>query len=160
MPSRIRILKFINQIMNTYKQLYLNFLNNLKEEISLYKNEEDLWKLTGSISNTSGNLCLHMCGNLNHFFGAVIGNTGYIRDRDLEFSQKNIGREELIQNIEETKTMIENVFDNLSLKNINDIYPLDKFGESATIGFIMSRLVSHLAYHLGQINYHRRILDL
>jgi len=145
--------------MNTYKQLYLNFLDYVKEEISLYKNEEDIWRLAGKISNTPGNLCLHICGNLNHFFGATLGNTGYVRDRDMEFSRKNVSREELIKGVEDTKAMIEKVFDSITLENINDIYPLNKFGDNVTIGFVMSRLVSHLAYHLGQINYHRRILD-
>lgn len=142
-----------------YKQLYINFLNSLKDELSLYKNEKNIWILTGGISNTPGNLCLHICGNLKHFYGAVIGNTGYIRDRDLEFSQKNISRDELIRVVEETKEMIGKIFDELTPEDINKIYPLDKFGDKATYGFIFSRLVSHLAYHLGQINYHRRILD-
>lgn len=145
--------------MNSYKELYLKYLNDVKDEISLYKNEENIWKLAGEINNTPGNLCLHLCGNLNHFIGATIGNTGYIRERELEFSQKNVKKEELIKEIEKTKAMIEKVFNTITLENINDIYPLDKFGDQVTIGFIMSRLVSHLAYHLGQINYHRRILD-
>lgn len=145
--------------MNSYKQLYIDFLNALKTEISSYKNEENIWKLEGSISNTPGNLCLHICGNLNHFYGAVIGNTGYVRDRDLEFSARNLSREDLIKGIEDTKKMMENIFDGLTLNDVNKIYPIDKFGDNVTYGFIFSRLISHLTYHLGQINYHRRILD-
>lgn len=146
--------------MNSFKQLYLNFLNSLRDEISSYKEPENIWLLKGSISNTPGNLCLHVCGNLNHFFGAVIGNTGYIRERDLEFSKKILSREELINDIEQTKIMIGKIFDGLTPDDINKIYPINKFGENVTYGFIFSRLVSHLSYHLGQINYHRRITDL
>ena len=146
--------------MNSFKQLYLNFLNSLKDEISLYKDPENIWLLSGSISNTPGNLCLHICGNLNHFFGAVIGNTGYIRERDQEFSKRNLSREELFGAIEETKIMIGKIFDDLTQDDINKIYPINKFGENVTYGFIFSRLVSHLSYHLGQINYHRRLTDL
>ena len=146
--------------MNSFKQLYLNFLNSLKDEISLYKDPENIWLLSGSISNTPGNLCLHICGNLNQFFGAVIGNTGYIRERDLEFSKKKLSREELINDIEQTKIMIGKIFDGLTPDDINKIYPINKFGENVTYGFIFSRLVSHLSYHLGQINYHRRLTDL
>lgn len=145
--------------MNSYKQLYINFLDALKEEISLYKNEENIWKLSGAISNTPGNLCLHLCGNLDHFFGAIIGNTGYIRDRDLEFSKKNVSREELIKGVEDSKRMLEKIFDGLTLEDINKIYPVNKFGDNVTYGFVFSRLVSHLAYHIGQINYHRRLTD-
>ncbi len=145
--------------MNSHKQLYNTFLNSLKDEISLYNNEENIWALSGGISNTAGNLCLHICGNLNHFFGAIIGNTGYVRERELEFSKKNVSREELLKGIEETRLMTEKIFGGLTSDDINKIYPLDKFGENVTYGFIFSRLISHLAYHVGQINYHRRILD-
>ena len=138
--------------MNSFKQLYLNFLNSLKDEISLYKDPENIWLLSGSISNTPGNLCLHICGNLNHFFGAVIGNTGYIRERDQEFSKRNLSREELFGAIDETKIMIGKIFDDLTQDDINKIYPINKFGENVTYGFMFSRLVSHLSYHLGQIN--------
>ncbi|MBK6773745.1 MAG: DUF1572 family protein [Ignavibacteria bacterium] len=146
--------------MNSFKQLYLNFLNSLKDEISLYKDPGNIWLLSGSISNTPGNLCLHICGNLNHFFGAVIGNTGYIRERDQEFSKRNLSREELFGAIDETKIMIGKIFDDLTQDDINKIYPINKFGENVTYGFIFSRLVSHLSYHLGQINYHRRLTDI
>ena len=145
--------------MNSYKKLYINFLDSLKEEITLYKNEEDIWRLFSAISNTPGNLCLHLCGNLDHFFGAVIGNTGYIRDRDLEFSKKNVSREELIEGIEQTKLMLEKIFDAMTLEDVNTVYPIDIFGDNVTYGFVFSRLISHLAYHIGQINYHRRLID-
>jgi len=145
--------------MQTYKKLYIDFLNALKNEISLYKNEENIWKLEGDITNTPGNLCLHLCGNLKHFYGAIIGNTGYVRERDLEFSRKNVSRNDLIKEVDETISMIEKIFDGLTLEDVNRIYPDDKFGENVTYGFVFSRLVSHLSYHIGQINYHRRILD-
>ncbi|HMS64932.1 MAG TPA: DUF1572 family protein [Ignavibacteria bacterium] len=145
--------------MNSFKKLYIDFLDALIKEVSLYKNEENIWKLSGSISNTAGNLCLHICGNLNHFYGAVLLKNGYARERDMEFSKKNVSTAELIKCVEETKSMIEEFFDSVTAEDINKIYPEDKFGENATYGFIFSRLVSHLSYHVGQINYHRRILD-
>lgn len=145
--------------MADYKKLYLHFLDQLKDEISLYRNDDDIWKLTGKITNTPGNLCLHLCGNLNHFIGAVLENTGYIRDRDKEFSQKNVSREDLLNEINNTKDMVEKVFDKSTSDNFNDIYPVNSFGENVTIGYIVSLLVAHLAYHVGQINYHRRIVE-
>ena len=72
----------------------------LKEEISLYKDETNLWKVENTISNSAGNLCLHLIGNLKHFIGATLGNTGYVRQRELEFSSKNIPRSELHSEID------------------------------------------------------------
>lgn len=145
--------------MNPHKKLYIDFLNQLKEEISLYKNEEDIWKTQGSISNTSGNLCLHICGNLNHFLGAALANTGYVRDRDPEFSRKNVSRGELVKRVDDSIATMGKVFDVINNERLEDIYPADKFGENVTNGFVLSRLVSHLAYHLGQINYNRRLIQ-
>ncbi|MBK8981045.1 MAG: DUF1572 family protein [Ignavibacteria bacterium] len=146
--------------MQNIKALYLSQLDALREEISLYKNESDLWVLNGEIKNTPGNLCLHICGNLNYFIGDLIGNTGYVRDRDKEFSDKNIGRETLYNNIEDTKNMIAKVFDDLGNDDFAKIYPDNKFGENPTYAFVFARLISHLSYHLGQINYHRRITEV
>jgi Protein of unknown function (DUF1572) len=145
--------------MNSYKQLYIKNLDSLSKEISSYKNEENIWKLTDGINNTPGNLCLHLCGNLNHFFGAVIGKTGYVRQRDMEFSKKNVSREELLKGIEETKKVMEKVLDNLKTDDLNSPYPNNTFGENQTIGTVIALLIFHLGYHLGQINYHRRLID-
>jgi len=145
--------------MNPHKQLYINFLDQLKEEISSYKNEDSIWKTGGSITNPPGNLSLHLCGNLNHFLGAILGNTDYVRNRDLEFSTKNVSRDELIKEVDRTISTLKKVFDGINDERLNDIYPSDKFGEDVSIGFVLSRLVSHLAYHVGQINYHRRMTD-
>ena len=145
--------------MENLKKLYLTQLDALKEEISLYKNEDDLWKLNGEINNTSGNLCLHICGNLNYFIGNLIGNTGYVREREKEFSEKNLSREFLFKNIEDTQNMLSKVFDNLGNDDFIKIYSDNKFGVNSTYAFVFARLVSHLSYHLGQINYHRRITE-
>ena len=145
--------------MQNYKELFIYYLNSLIKEIFSYKNEENIWKLSGEISNTSGNLCLHICGNLNHFFGAAIGNTGYVRERNLEFSKKNVSREDLIKGVEDTKIMMEKVLDSLTSNDLTKIYPLNQFGENVTYETVFLILISHLAYHVGQINYHRRILD-
>ena len=145
--------------MNPHKKLYIDLLHQLKEEISSYKNVDNIWKVEGSVTNSPGNLCLHLCGNLNHFLGATLGNTGYIRDRDMEFSKKNVSREELIKNVDKTIATIERVLDGISDERLKDNYPSDKFGENVSICFALSRLVSHLAYHVGQINYHRRMTD-
>ncbi|MFZ1319954.1 MAG: DUF1572 family protein [Ignavibacteria bacterium] len=143
--------------MKNIRKLYISELDGLIKEISLYDDEKNLWLLNGTISNSPGNLCLHICGNLNHFFGNIIGGTGYVRDRDKEFSDKNVSREELIKGIEETKNILNNMFENLSDEDLLKIYPEDFFGENSTYAFVMARLISHLSYHLGQINYHRRI---
>ena len=76
--------------LNILRLLYSRDLNRLKVEIEFYQKEESLWKIDKNISNSGGNLCLHLVGNLNTYIGAELGKTGYVRQRDLEFSLKDI----------------------------------------------------------------------
>ena len=112
-----------------------------------------------SISNSAGNLCLHLIGNLNYFVGAVLGNSGYVREREKEFTDKNVPKEKLVGNIEDVIVIVKNTFEKLSADDFEKIYPVNLFQKEMTTQFFMISLVGHLNYHLGQINYHRRLLD-
>lgn len=147
-------------LVETLKSLFNRDLNKLKVEIESYQNENQLWAIDKNISNSGGNLCLHLIGNINTYIGAEIGKTGYIRNRPLEFSLKDIPKSELIGKIEETIIVVNNTLDLLSEEDLNAIYPQIVFEKEMTTGFFFVHLSTHLAYHLGQINYHRRLLDL
>ena len=134
-------------------------LNKLKVEISSYKIESHIWSVDKSISNSAGNLCLHLIGNLNTYIGAALGNTGYIRNRELEFSLKNVSQKELINKIEETITVVNKSVSELSEAKLKDDFPLLVFENKTSTEYMLIHLATHLAYHLGQINYHRRLLD-
>ncbi len=140
-------------------EIFERDLNKLKDEIGLYSDETKLWIVDKDIINSAGNLCLHLIGNLNHFIGAALGNTGYIRERDKEFSLKNIPRKDLLESIEKTKKMVTDTIQQLNEDDFNKEYPEDKLGRKATTGFLLFYISSHLSYHLGQINYHRRLLQ-
>lgn len=147
-------------LTQTLKTIFGRELEKLKREIELYKDESRLWSIDKGISNSGGNLCLHLIGNLNTYIGKELGGTGYVRNRDLEFSQKNVPRKELLKMIGDTKLMVEKTLDNLSNQQLDKDYPVLVFDYKMTTSFFMVHLVAHLAYHLGQINYHRRLLDI
>lgn len=134
-------------------------LLKLKIEIESYKDESNLWRIEKNISNSGGNLCLHLVGNLNAYIGAILGQTGYVRDRDAEFSLKNIPRKELIQKIEETILVIDKVLPRLTQEQLEREYPIIVLKEPTSTEFFLVHLATHLTYHLGQINYHRRLID-
>ena len=146
-------------LLQTLKQLFNRDLNKLKKEIELYQNEKLIWHTEKNISNSGGNLCLHLIGNLNTYIGKEIGKTGYIRQRELEFSQKNIPRAELIQQIEKTIQTINFSLDQLSPEQLKEEYPILVWEEKTSTEYLLVHLTTHLTYHLGQINYHRRLLD-
>ncbi|MEO6669855.1 MAG: DUF1572 family protein [Ferruginibacter sp.] len=143
----------------TLTTIYNRDLNRLLTEIQQYNNEADLWKVNGQIKNSAGNLCLHLIGNLNLYIGKVLGNSNYIRTRELEFSCKNIPGTELIKKIEETIETINLSLDNLDEKLLESEYPLLVFDEMTSTEFLLVHLATHLNYHLGQINYHRRMIN-
>ncbi len=146
-------------ILESLNALFTRDLNKLKEEIGLYQDEKNMWFIDKNISNSAGNLCLHLIGNLNWFIGATLGHTGYIRNRDLEFSLKNVAREELLKKINETLEVVNSTLNNLPEEALKEEYPILVFQQKTTTEYFIIHLATHLTYHLGQINYHRRLVD-
>jgi uncharacterized damage-inducible protein DinB len=147
-------------LIEVLKTLFNRDLDRLKEEIELYQNENEIWHIEKGIANSAGNLCLHLIGNLNAYIGAELGKTNYIRNRSLEFSLKDIPKAELIKKIEETKSVVNNALSSVTEEMLQNEYPLLVFETKMTTEFFLIHLATHLAYHLGQINYHRRLLTL
>jgi hypothetical protein len=145
-------------LIESLKTLFNRDLNQLKTEIESYQNESDIWTIQKGIANSAGNLCLHLIGNLNTYIGAQYGKTGYIRNRPLEFSLKDIPRVELLSKIEETIVAVDNALNNITEVELKKEYPLLVFKDKTSTEFMLIHLTTHLAYHLGQINYHRRLL--
>ncbi len=139
-------------------ELFERDLNKLIDETNSYKNEADLWIKTENIPNSAGNLCLHLLGNLNHYIGATLGDSGYVRKRDEEFSTGSVSRNELIAQIENTIEVVKNALNKLSDEDLEKTYPLQEGREPSTTDSALLKILAHFNYHIGQINYHRRLL--
>lgn len=146
-------------MIETLKALFTRDLERLRKEIELYHNEHNLWIIDADITNSGGNLCLHLIGNLNTYIGNEIGKTGYIRDRPLEFSVKDIPQQELLKKIDETILVVNRSLDKLSEEELQNEYPIIVLDKATSYEYFLVHLTTHLGYHLGQINYHRRLLD-
>lgn len=143
----------------TLKELFDRELSKAIEELKAYHKEEHLWIVSAEINNSAGNLFLHLCGNLRHFIGSVLGDSGYIRRRDDEFGLKDVKRSELLSELKTTRKMLKEVLPSLTDEQLSETYPINVFGHEMTTGYFLTHLYGHLNYHLGQINYHRRLLD-
>lgn len=141
------------------RQLFQRDLTRLHDEISAYKSEANLWGTSGEITNSGGNLCLHLVGNLNTFICGELGNSGYVRDRPAEFNAKNIPRETLLRQVLETRELVDQTLADLPTESLDKIYSVQLRPEKMTTGLFLTYLLAHLSYHLGQVNYHRRLLD-
>jgi hypothetical protein len=147
-----------NKLIQSIIQILDRDIGKLEAELLQYPNETLIWRTAGEIKNTAGNLCLHLCGNLQHYIGANLGKSGYIRNRPLEFSDKNVPRNKLLDEILKTREVVTGTLKEFSDEDLNKPYPEDALGYPMTNGFFLIHLTAHLSYHLGQINYHRRMI--
>ncbi|WP_421889984.1 DinB family protein [Marinoscillum sp.] len=138
--------------------LFEKDLNRLIVEVESYSEESDLWKTAPGINNSAGNLALHLIGNLQHFIGAVLGETGYVRNREAEFSDKDVAKAKILEDIRETIVVVSATLAKLTDPEFHGVYPIEVFGKPMTTLHFLVHLEGHLNYHLGQVNYHRRLL--
>lgn len=146
----------LNNLLATF---YERDLRKMIEEVNAFKNEEDLWKIQGTVKNSCGNLVSHIIGGLNHHIGATLGHTGYVRNRDLEFSVKGTPRKELVAQLESLIAMIRKTLEALTPEEMAAEFPLPFDGAENSNTYVLTRLLVHTNYHLGQLNYLRRILE-
>ncbi len=139
--------------------LYERDILKIKNEMLAYPHQDKRWELVPGISNSGGNLCLHLLGNLQHYIGAVLGKSGYIRNRPEEFSLKNIPETELVATIDRTLLIVSQTIRALDTDILVTQYPEKVFDYDMTVQYFLLHLLAHLSYHLGQINYHRRIVS-
>lgn len=146
-------------MIDNLKILFKRDLNKLKTEIEGYTSEKNIWIVGDGISNAAGNLCLHLIGNLNAYIGVGLAKSDYQRDREREFAEKNRPRAQLLKQIDETITMVENALNGLTKSQMSSDFPIVIWDKPTEMGYTLMHLLTHLNYHLGQINYHRRLLD-
>jgi hypothetical protein len=143
---------------STFLTLFSRDLNRLYKDIEAYPNDAILWQKVDGITNPAGNLCLHLIGNLNEYIGRQIGHIPYERNRPYEFSAADIPKATLLDMITKTKIVVEKAIKGITVKQFKEKYPENVLGYDMTVHFFLVHLNGHLNYHLGQINYHRRIL--
>lgn len=147
----------MSTFFKSISEIMLRDLDKLQKEIEQYPSEASIWVVKDGIANSAGTLTLHLCGNLQHYIGVGLGNSEYKRDRDNEFSARNISKDALIKEIGHARLAVKASLENLSDNVLNSEYPLPVFDYKMTIQHFMIHLVAHLGYHLGQVNYHRRL---
>ena len=140
-------------------ELFERELQRLHKELQSFQSEENLWKTTGAITNSSGNLALHLIGNLRTFVCNDLGGFDYTRDREFEFNGKGVSRDQMLEEIDLVIKQVTSSLEGLSNQKLDELYPDEKFGKPMTYAFFLNHLYGHFNYHLGQINYLRRALE-
>lgn len=132
----------------------------VQREVEAYPDDESLFRLAPGISNAGGSLALHLAGNLRHFVGAVLGESGYKRDRDAEFSARGLSREHVSRELTDAMEQVVRALRNLDPMRLDTDFPTP-VGPGATLrtDVMLLHLAVHAGYHLGQIDYHRRLIS-
>lgn len=146
----------MNELAAGLRVLLVRELEAFGREIEIFPDDELVWKAVPGVTNSAGNLALHVCGNLQHFVGRVLGGSSYVRNRDLEFGLRSGSRADLIQEIRTTMATIERVLPALTEETLRGDYPEPVAGLTVKTGPFLLHLSAHLAFHLGQAGYLRR----
>ena len=133
-------------------------LDAFTREVELFPDDDLPWAILPGLSNSAATLALHVAGNLQHFVGAVLGESGYVRKRELEFSRRQGTRAELVTGLAQARAIVESVVGRLSDDDLARPYPELVGGRRLITGDFLLHLSSHLAFHLGQADYLRRAL--
>ena len=144
---------------SNFTELFNRDLDKLKVEIESFQNPENIWRKVGNIKNSAGTLCLHLAGNLQHFIGTVLGETGYVRDREFEFSGRPVDIQRLLSEIESARKVINQVLPSLTQERLSQPFPIDVLKDGSSVEKFVMHLYGHLNWHLGHIYYLRRILE-
>lgn len=144
--------------VDAVRRILLRDLAALRREIEAYEREADVWACPAGVTNSAGTLALHLAGNLRHFVGAQLGGTGYVRDRDGEFADRNVPRSTLLDHIARAADAVDQTLRRLPEARLAEPFPIEVGGVRLPTGTFLMHLATHLAYHLGQVDYHRRIV--
>lgn len=138
--------------------LYCRELDDLEKELDLYPDDATVWATVPGVTNSAGTLTLHLCGNLQHFIGAKLGGTGYVRDREHEFAARGVPRVELKAEIARARQAVTATMAVLSEATLAEVYLYVPTGMRLPTGLFLMHLSTHLAHHIGQIGYLRRVV--
>jgi hypothetical protein len=139
-------------------RLFVRDLETFRRELNLFPDDAAVWQTVPGITNAAGTLALHAAGNLRHFVGAVLGNTGYVRDRDAEFQRRNVPRTELAAELDRAIVDVRQTLSRIDPAVLGRPYPLEVAGKVLPTGRFLMHLTTHLAFHLGQAGYLRRMV--
>ncbi|MDQ3242231.1 MAG: DUF1572 domain-containing protein [Gemmatimonadota bacterium] len=138
--------------------MILGDLHSVERQIAAYPEDQSVWRIAPGIANSGGNLALHIAGNLRYFIGAILGGSGYVRDRDAEFAARDLSRDALSAEIMAAIAELDAAFDRITQETLETVYPLPIRDRRLRTADFLLHLAVHLGYHLGQLDYHRRLL--
>jgi uncharacterized damage-inducible protein DinB len=142
----------------TLTSIFRRDLAALRREVEAYPDESTLWVTRADLRNSGGVLTRHICGNLQHFIGAILGDSGYYRDREAEFAAPPTPRAELLDTLATTEVAVLGALSRLAPEQLAAPFPQAISGLEFRADDLLVHLAVHCSFHLGQVDMHRRLL--
>jgi len=140
------------------RRILLRNLHGVRAQMDAYPDDASVWALPPGVNNSTGTLALHLAGNLRHFLGAQLGASGYVRDREAEFSRRDVPREEMRRELQVAAEEVDAALAATEDEGLSTPFPITFGDVTLDTGRFVTHLATHLAYHLGQIDLHRRVV--
>ena len=140
------------------RRLLVREIDTLVREVSLMPTDESLWQTIGGVTNSVGTLALHCAGNLQHYVGAHLGRSGYVRDRPREFSARGLSRDEVVAELRRAREAVERALSSLPDTALEGEFPEAIGGRMLPTRLFLLHIAAHLAFHVGQAGYLRRAM--
>jgi uncharacterized damage-inducible protein DinB len=145
-------------LIRILQTLLLRELAAVRRSVEAYPDDASIWVQPAGLPNAAGTLVLHLAGNLRSYIGTVLGGGSYQRDRPAEFSRRDVPRAELLAELDATAGEIARTMPMLTDAMLSQPYPQQIGGHVLRTDVFLTHIATHLAYHLGQIDYHRRVV--
>jgi hypothetical protein len=145
-------------LLDELRTFLLRDIAGIERELELYPDDKSVWVNVTGLPNSAGNLILHVSGSLQHFFGATLGNTGYLRNREAEFAKRDVPRTELRKELAGARHGVLSAFENLTEIRLEQPFPARITDTELSTRLTILQLITHVSYHLGQLDYHRRMV--
>jgi hypothetical protein len=148
----------VNQTALDVSRLLVRELEGLKREIQLFPDDEAVWRTVPGVTNSAGNLAIHVAGGLQYLVGSVLGGTGYVRDRETEFGRRSGTRAEIVTELDHAIVVVGDVLSKLPADSLAAEFPEPVMGMRLRTGLFLLHLCAHAGFHLGQAGYLRRMM--
>lgn len=145
-------------LSSSLRMLLTRDLRAVRRELEAYPDDASVWRVVPGLPNTAGTLALHVAGNLRHFVGATLGRDGFVRDREAEFARRDVPRRELLAGIDAAIAAVDRALVAVDDSLLGRPWPEPVAQRTVGARDFAVHLVAHLAYHLGQMDYHRRMV--
>jgi len=113
---------------------------------------EQIWHRPFPYGNSIGNLILHLTGNLNYYIGAQMAGSGYVRHRDLEFTDHGKPKDELLRDFDEAIATAVSTISTQSDADWSTPYDAERRDGSTRFAQVLA-CAGHAYHHVGQIIY-------